>query len=379
MGRIKNKTFGVGYNIPGTENKTSAVDTLQEIKKIKEKKERYEAPVINIPYEDLIPNPTNRDADRDIKELADSIMTFGIVHPPRVKKNEHGKYVLTSGERRWRAIGLIRELHPDLFQTVQCTCADEATDDLDEEARLIIANNEVCEPTAEERRKSIQRLTEIYEAKKKRGDNLPDTIAKLIADDLSISPRQVYKMMNINKNLIPGMQNVYDNNGININDAARVAKMDPIFQQELADRYESSGEIHPADIAYVKDADKKFKEESPEKKRQLDELRKTQTELESAAANSDEENPVGQDEIQSIKSSIEELTQIVKESVGSKQKKQDSKSDDGKHIILQNTIARIERAQDQIVKQVKGMTLNDMERTRITKIIDQLQQALGEK
>ena len=377
MGRIKNKTFGVGYSIPGTDNKTSAIDTLQEIKKIKEKKQRYEAPVIDIPYEDLVPNSTNRNADRDIKELADSIMTFGVIHPPRVKKNENGKYVLTSGERRWRAIGLIRELHPDLFQTVQCTCADETADDLDEEARLIIANNEVCEPTAEERRKSIQRLTEIYEAKKERGDDLPDTIANLIADDLSISARQVYKMMNINKNLIPNMQDVYDNNGININDAAKVSKMDPIFQQELADKYESTGEIHPADIAYVRDADNKFKTESPEKKRQLDELRKTQAVLETEAAASDEENPAAKDEIQSIKSSIEELTQIVKESVGSKQKKQDTKSDDGKHIILQNTIARIERAQDQIVKQVKGVTLDDMERTRITKIIEQLQQVIA--
>lgn len=379
MGRIKNKTFGVGYNIPGTENNTSAVDTLQEIKKIKAQKQKYEAPVLDIPYEDIIPNSVNRDANRNIEELADSIRAVGVIHPPRVKKGKNGKYILTSGERRWRAIGLIRETHPELFQTVQCTCADESTDDLDEEARLIIANNEVCDPTAEERRKSIQRLTEIYKAKQDRGDKLPKSIAALIADDLSISSRQVYKMMAINEDLIPEVQEIYDKNGISINEASQISRIDPIFQQALAEKYESTGEIHPGDIAYAKDADNKFRTESPEKKRQLDELRKSQNELEMAAAKSEEADPAAHDEIQSIKTSIEALTQIVKESVGSKQKKQDAKSEDGKHIILQNTIARIERAQDQIIKQVKGIDLDDMERTRIEKIIEQLQQVVGEK
>lgn len=375
MGKIRNKNFGVGYSISGAETNTSAVDTLEEIKKIKEKKQKYEAPVIDIPYEDLVPNSTNRDADRDIKKLADNIMTFGVIHPPRVKKGKDGKYILTSGERRWRAIGLIRETHPDLFPTVQCTCADETTDDLDEEARLIIANNEVCEPTAEERRKSIQRLTEIYRAKKERGDNLPGSIASLIADDLSISSRQVYKMMAINDNLIPDAQKIYDNNRININEASQISQMDPIFQQEIVNKYETSGEINAGDIAYIKNADNKFRTESPEKKRQLDELRKAQSNLE----NNPSDDPAVREEIQSIKSSIEELTQIVKESAGNKQKKQDAKSEDGKHIILQNTIARIERAQEQIIKQAKGVTLNDMEHTRIAKIIEQLQQVVGDQ
>lgn len=55
---------------------------------------------------DIIPNPTQPRTQFDeeaLDELADSIRQLGIIQPVTVKKAADGKYVIISGERRWRA------------------------------------------------------------------------------------------------------------------------------------------------------------------------------------------------------------------------------------------------------------------------------------
>lgn len=55
---------------------------------------------------DIIPNPTQPRTQFDeeaLDELADSIRQLGVIQPITVKKNGEGKYVIISGERRWRA------------------------------------------------------------------------------------------------------------------------------------------------------------------------------------------------------------------------------------------------------------------------------------
>lgn len=55
---------------------------------------------------DIIPNPTQPRKQFDeeaLDELADSIRQLGVIQPVTVKKSDHGKYILISGERRWRA------------------------------------------------------------------------------------------------------------------------------------------------------------------------------------------------------------------------------------------------------------------------------------
>ncbi len=54
----------------------------------------------------IVPNPkqprTIFDEDA-LQELADSIRTLGVIQPITVKKEADGKYMIISGERRWRA------------------------------------------------------------------------------------------------------------------------------------------------------------------------------------------------------------------------------------------------------------------------------------
>ena len=45
-------------------------------------------------------------AEEELRELADSLLKSGLVHPPTVRKNSDGKYELISGERRLRAAQL---------------------------------------------------------------------------------------------------------------------------------------------------------------------------------------------------------------------------------------------------------------------------------
>lgn len=59
-----------------------------------------------IAVNDIIPNPnqprTNFDEEA-LSELADSIRTLGLIQPITVRKDVAGKYMIISGERRWRA------------------------------------------------------------------------------------------------------------------------------------------------------------------------------------------------------------------------------------------------------------------------------------
>lgn len=57
----------------------------------------------------IIPNryqPRRAFEEGDLKELADSIRSRGVVEPVLVRKAEEGKFELIAGERRWRAAGL---------------------------------------------------------------------------------------------------------------------------------------------------------------------------------------------------------------------------------------------------------------------------------
>jgi ParB family chromosome partitioning protein len=74
-----------------------------------------EAPVVKakpmsqmaeIAVSDIIPNPTQPRHNFDeeaLAELADSIRTLGVIQPITVKSTDEGRYIIISGERRWRA------------------------------------------------------------------------------------------------------------------------------------------------------------------------------------------------------------------------------------------------------------------------------------
>ena len=63
------------------------------------------AEMTEIAIADIVPNPTqprNQFDEQALEELADSIRTLGLIQPITVKPKD-GKYLIISGERRWRA------------------------------------------------------------------------------------------------------------------------------------------------------------------------------------------------------------------------------------------------------------------------------------
>ena len=91
---MKQKGLGRGLDaIFGTEKPTVILKPMSEM--------------AEIPVSEIIPNPTQprtRFDEEALDELADSIRTLGVIQPITVRKrNSEGKYVIISGERRWRA------------------------------------------------------------------------------------------------------------------------------------------------------------------------------------------------------------------------------------------------------------------------------------
>lgn len=59
-----------------------------------------------IDVESITPNPKQPRTifdDDALEELADSIATLGLIQPITVRREQNGKYIIISGERRWRA------------------------------------------------------------------------------------------------------------------------------------------------------------------------------------------------------------------------------------------------------------------------------------
>lgn len=69
-------------------------------------KARPMSEMTEIAVADIVPNPSQprREFDEEaLSELADSLRTLGVIQPVTVRRNADGKYMLISGERRWRA------------------------------------------------------------------------------------------------------------------------------------------------------------------------------------------------------------------------------------------------------------------------------------
>ena len=70
--------------------------------------------------------------------------------------------------------------------------------------------------------------------------------------------------------------------------------------------------------------------------------------------------------------SFAELKKAIKNSA----KPTPDKSDTGKHMLFQDTIARLERVQNNALRQAKDIELDDIERKRITDVIQKLNSLL---
>jgi len=260
------------FNIKGIGNVGSAGDELRKV----EAQNHHNFKII--PVENIVPNPLNDYPMDNIESLMKSIKEANdLIHNLRVKPSDDGKYVIISGERRYRAISLGIEREDPWFlekfkHGIPCMVADRNLSPIDEEIQLIVANEEVRDLEPSLRRKKIARLVELYKAKNEEtGEN--KSITKQIAEDLGLNERQVQRYNAINNTLISELQKAFDDSKITLTDASKFAALDEYTQKLIAQVLKEKDTITKAEIEQIKAASKAESEEILRLKKENEEFR----------------------------------------------------------------------------------------------------------
>lgn len=206
------KKFSISEGmLSGISKNTEKVSTL-------EAKENFKFEYIDI--EKIRKNKKNFYEITDIDELVEDISINGLNHNLVVRPIENGLYELISGERRYTALNKLVERGEDKFKKVPCKISD--LNDLDSEIVLIQANAQSRELSDADKLKQIERLTELYNVKKSKGEKV-GKIRDKIAKDTGLSPAQVGRYSAISKGLIKELKDILEQGNLSISNASEFA------------------------------------------------------------------------------------------------------------------------------------------------------------
>ena len=166
----------------------------------------------------------------DIDDLAEDIKINGLNHNIVVRPTENGTYELISGERRYTALSKLVNEGNKQFASVPCKIVE--LNDLDAEIVLIQANAQTRELSEAEKLKQVQRLSELYKAKKANGEKV-GKIREVIANDLKLSPTQVGRYERINNNLIPELKELLEQGNLSTSNASEFSTLSEESQKGI--------------------------------------------------------------------------------------------------------------------------------------------------
>ena len=166
----------------------------------------------------------------DIDDLAEDIKINGLNHNIVVRPTENGTYELISGERRYTALSKLVNEGNKQFASVPCKIVE--LNDLDAEIVLIQANAQTRELSESEKLKQVQRLSELYKAKKANGEKV-GKIREVIANDLKLSPTQVGRYERINNNLIPELKELLEQGNLSTSNASEFSTLSEESQKGI--------------------------------------------------------------------------------------------------------------------------------------------------
>lgn len=166
----------------------------------------------------------------DIDDLAEDIKINGLNHNLVVRPTENGTYELISGERRYTALSKLVNEGNNQFASVPCKIVE--LNDLDAEIVLIQANAQTRELSESEKLKQVQRLSELYKAKKANGEKV-GKIREVIANDLKLSPTQVGRYERINNNLIPELKELLEQGNLSTSNASEFSSLSEESQKGI--------------------------------------------------------------------------------------------------------------------------------------------------
>lgn len=214
-------------------------------------------------------NDFNRDADKEIEELAENIKALKVLlHNLVVRDDGKGKFMLISGERRWRALTLLKKTDPEFFNnnfaTLTCKVIGKNVDMLNLRAMSYSANRQVA-PTPEEDAKDLEDMRVIHAQMKERGDSVDENFYKYIAKLKNKSERQIQKVVAIEDFMIPELKDWYYKGAFDTNTATVVAHYDEAVQKEALRFLATEGDkLSKENAEYLKDLNDQLKKEFKE-------------------------------------------------------------------------------------------------------------------
>lgn len=147
---------------------------------------------------ELILNPNNTAAANDtpesIRQLADSISASGLIHPITVNKLDKHKYMILSGERRYKAITSFLD-----WEYIPCTVYENLDKDM-VSVVTVQANLQAREYSASDKLQLYSELQGALQNLKDAG-KFKGGISRSIAQLLGVSEQQVWKYKKITSEL----------------------------------------------------------------------------------------------------------------------------------------------------------------------------------
>ena len=328
-----------------------------------------------IPFELIYRNDFNRDANVEIEELAENIKALNVLlHNLVVKDDGKGRYMLLSGERRWRALSHIKETDPDYFnkqyKELVCKVVGKNIDEL--KLRVMARSaNRVVPPTPEEEAKDLEEIRILHAKKVANGDDVDQNFFSYVAGLQNTNKRQLQKVVAITDYLIPELKEWFYAGAFDTNTGAAIAHYDDSVQKEALRYLSNPGDkLSKKQVEDLKGLNEALKEEYKES---LEGAMKAKIVLKDAKVKemaglelTDEEKEKVQEANATIKKAAKELAESVKEIKKAKKKENSAIP---KTSIM---IGGIEKA----VAELKKQELSAAEKNKVKELIEELNKLL---
>ena len=181
-----------------------------------------------------------------VEELAEAILGQGGVKENLiVRPLESGGYEIISGHRRRAAVQYLIDQGENISHMLPCLVQNYDNED-SKLIDLILMNTSQRQLTDAELMQSYEAINNILKEKKNLGEKFGKTREKL-AEILSVSPAQVGKLQNVDKNAIEPVKEAIKNGDISISTANEIAKLDEVSQKEIAAAGDLS-EVKPKEV-----------------------------------------------------------------------------------------------------------------------------------